>query len=80
MEVAAPETNYDTGSEGKFRSSGTTPVSLEQSSFWGVSAGTSWFSSRMDAQRNRTHYRAANCLEMSLGANMNGTLIPTSLE
>ncbi len=76
MEVAAPETNYDSGSKGKFRSSGTAPVSLEQSSFCGVSAGTSWFSARMDAQRNRTHYGAANCLEMSLGANMNETIIP----
>ncbi len=30
----------------------------------------------MDAQRNRTRYGAANYLEMSLGANMNETLIP----
>jgi hypothetical protein len=30
----------------------------------------------MDAQRNRTRYGAANCLIMSLDANMNETLIP----
>ncbi len=76
MEVGVPETDHSIGFMGKFRSSETARASLEQSSFCGVSAGTSWFSARMDAQRNRTRDGAANCLEMSLGADMNETLIP----
>jgi hypothetical protein len=76
MEVGVPETHCDVGSVGKFRSSGTAPVSLEQSPFCGVSARTSCFSARMNAQQNKTRCGAANCLEMSLGANMNETLIP----
>ncbi len=74
MEVGVPEAHSGYVSVGNFRSSGPLRASLKQSSFCGVSAGTSWYSGRMDAQRNRTHYRAANCLEMSLGANMNETL------
>ncbi len=80
MEVGVPEADSEYASIGKFRSSGAARVSLKQSSFCEVSAGTSWFSARMDVQRNRTRYGAANCLEMSLGANMNETLIPRDRE